>query len=206
VQNDPDVIFGRVQLTEDDLRRGLAELSPLYRRRWWSLGVLVAVFGLMAMSGSSATLGRLAADPSALAGMLVPVVLCVLIVLGPRLGARRMMKTLGLGDGEVDYRFDPEGLTIRAPGSSSTTAYRRVHSHRVTSDAFLIYSTPLIANIVPKRAFAPADLPRIEAWLAANVQPQRKIERRSWKILFLVWIGLIFFFLIVWQLFQQRPH
>src|SRR5262249_36944173 len=119
------------------------------------------------------------------------------LFVAPRLTARRILRALTkAGDGDVTYRFDPEGGTIRASGSTTSFAYRARTKAREGKTAFLLYPNPLVANIVPKRAFSAEGMERVRSYITANV-PTKRTPRVA-KI-FLIWIALIVGFVVLWQ-------
>ena len=77
------------------------------------------------------------------------------------------------GDRHISYRFDDEGVTIRAAGVTTTFAYRKLVRVRELKTALLLYTTSMIANIVPKRAFSEGDLSRVRAFLAPYAKGKR---------------------------------
>jgi hypothetical protein len=121
----------------------------------------------------------------------------------PRASARSLLLSLvRAGDNRVFYRFDAEGVTIRAAGSTSSFAYRTVIRSRETGTAFLLYATPEVASIVPKRAFAAGDLERVRALLGSQV-PRQTARGQAGRFV-LLWLGLIVVFFVIWQFMSLR--
>lgn len=167
-------VFGSARLTEEVVLDALIGTSPILRYRWVIIPVVAAlmIFVVPPVEGSE-TRPWLNLIPM----LTLAVVLGVVLLRGPRRNARRLLAALSAEQGESDYRLDGEGLTIRAPGSSATVAYRVIDRYRETRLAFLVYTSPSVANIVPKGAFGAADLERVRALLATNVrQVGRPVE------------------------------
>jgi hypothetical protein len=165
-------IFGCARLSEAEVREALIRTSPVLRFRWAILAVSAVgvVLAVPRFDGKGPN-GWLDIAPF----IVVLAVFFTMILLGPRTNARKILKALG-AEGEIDYRFDGEGMTIRAPGTSSTVSYRVITRYRETALTFLVYSSPGLANVVPKRAFAGADVDGVRALLEANVRPAGATE------------------------------
>lgn len=197
-------IHGRLRMTEEDVLGGIRGMIPLLRWKWVYLTLVLAGTVFAGVSG------QLVQNPGSLAPFLgVNAFLLSVLFFGPRWQARKVVRTLRLDEGDVSFRFDDEGMSMHAPGSTSSTAYHAIPGWREAETAFLITCGPNAASIVPKRAFADSDLERVRALLAANVKvaplPGRKGVRRT----FIVWVALIFAFLVVWHLFNEpvsRPY
>jgi hypothetical protein len=154
-------VTGTIELDERDLAPAIVRMSPIYRIRW-----LVVLW--VAFSATYSALG------GTISKALLPVVMsaafAVFLFAWPRLTARRLVRSIAHGgDAHVAYRFDHEGLTIRAAGVTTTLAYRQLVRVREVRTALLLYTTSQLANIVPKRAFSQADLPRVRAFLAPRL-------------------------------------
>jgi hypothetical protein len=161
-----DVIFGSTRVTDDDLQRSVKELSPAYTLRWFcAANVVLLTWRSLRLLPSLITFDWLT-------GVILfgSAVFYLLLAHSPRVTARKLRKVQCLDEGEVQYRFDPEGITLVTPGASATFAYRRIYRFLETTDAFLLFTLPgTVANVVLKRSFAAADLIRVRAYLAANV-------------------------------------
>jgi hypothetical protein len=165
---DPSPIFGSVRLSEAEVRDALMGASPILRYRWVGMvaSAIACVLFMPSFEGKGPQSGL----------DFVPIIVALtifwtMLLLGPRTSARRILKTLGAEQGEIDYRFDADGMTIRAPGSSVTISYRVINRYRETRLTFLVYGSPGMANIVPKRAFSAAGVNEVRALLEANVRP-----------------------------------
>jgi hypothetical protein len=196
-----EVISGSIAITETDLVQGIVALSAYFRLRWFFLVVFVAMGGVLAASGMSGSGGQWA--PSAVCfGFL-----CVWSFLAPKLAARKILRGLvKAGDNQVLYRFDAEGGTIRASGSSTTFAYRVLTRVRESPTTLLLTVGTASTSIVPKRAFSPGDLARVQQFLTANVKNEKLSgSGRAFKIA-LLWLALVFAFVVVWQFLGAHPR
>jgi YcxB-like protein len=168
--SDDEVIRGSVRFCEADIRHGLVEMRPFLK--------LYRLFGL-GMLGATAALGAFSDSSESGQWTLFCVGLAAACALSAGAGchqARSMLAAQHLDEGDVHYRFDQGGMTICAPGRSNSTTYRVMHRFREGRQSFLLYAGPHLASIVPKRAFAAEDLPRLRALLAGNVEPHRAVS------------------------------
>jgi hypothetical protein len=60
---------------------------------------------------------------------------------------------------------------------------------------------PSVRVLVPKRAFAAPDIPRVRALLAAHAE--RRSPMNPFRRILLLWVLLIVAFLAIWQLFEM---
>jgi hypothetical protein len=188
-------------MTEEDVLGGLLGIMPYLRFRWFYLAVIVAgaVFGVAS--------GGLMKEPLSYAPFLgVNGFLLVLAFFGPRIAARKTVRALRLDEGDVTFRFDADGISTHAPGSTATVAYRAIPGWRESASAFLLTCGPNAANIIPKRAFEPGDVDRVRALLAANVTAAPLIPRKKIRRTLILWVALIFAFLVIWHLFNDPQN
>jgi hypothetical protein len=191
-------IEGRLRMTEEDVLDGLHGMMPFLRVRWIYLTIILAA----AIFGASS--GWLLKSPLSFLPFLgLNGFLVALSFFGPKSSARKIARALRLDEGDVTFRFDGEGVSQHAPGSTSTTAYRVIPGWREVKGAFLLTCGPNAANIVPKRAFAPGDVERVRALLAENVKPAPVPGRKGLRRMFTIWLLLIVAFFVVWQLFLE---
>jgi hypothetical protein len=109
--------------------------------------------------------------------VLVMAVMVVLLLLAPRKQARKLLADMKADQGDFSYRFDGEGITIRAPGTSGSAAWRIIHRWKETPLTFLVYASPGLAKIIPKKAFSAADVEAVRALLVAKVRPAEEGKR-----------------------------
>jgi hypothetical protein len=179
---DEGVVTGRLNLTAEDLQLPLAEMSWLTRLRWafFALTALTVLFELLLVRSAT----------RALVG--IPYGLYTAwLFWRPWYTARRTVAAIVRpGDSEWLYRFDSEGVTIRSPGSTLSVAMRALVRVKEGKTAFLLYITPSVAQIVHKRAFAPADVDRVRALLAPHTRIV-PVGSLSWRVRVCVALFLI---------------
>jgi hypothetical protein len=184
-------IVGTLQFEESDLVPAMVAMSSLYRDR-----VPLAIF--VGIGAASATF----VFPHDLAMRALPSFVAFAAMLAatfvaPRYAARRAMRRMAeVGDTNVTYRFDAEGITIRSAGATASFAYRKVHRFREIDTAFLLYAQPRIAQIVPKRAFSAEDLAEVRSLLREHIQPKRVLGPKKLVVL---WVALVVVFVVLWQ-------
>jgi hypothetical protein len=190
-----EVITATLRLTVKDLEVPIVELSPIFRARLVLVGVLVLSVPMLASLQTNA--GQ--PWPHMLPQILFSALFVAFLYLAPRRAAHKILRALTQsGDGDISYRFDEDGVTIRAAGSTTTFAYRTLVKAREGSTAFLLYPhNPLVANIIPKRAFAADDLPRVRAYVTAHA-PLKSLRGLGLRV-FGLWVVLIFVFIVIWQ-------
>ena len=98
----------------------------------------------------------------------------------------------------IEYFFDSHGYQTRAPGREGRAEWGTLHAFGETPAAFLLYVSPHIFHLVPKRAFPEADQARLSTELRARVKPLGKGPSGLKKALVL-WILLIIAYLAIWQ-------
>jgi hypothetical protein len=79
----------------------------------------------------------------------------------------------------VEFTFDRQTFGFKGPGREARVAWSVLWGQLETADAFLIIVAPRAANVVPKRGFAPEDLPRVREYLSAIVPKRMPKEARS---------------------------
>lgn len=103
----------------------------------------------------------------------------------------------------IEYFFDAEGYQTRATGREGRAEWGTLHAFAETPAAFLLYVTPQIFHLVPKRAFPEADQARLSAELRARVKPLGKSPSGLKKALVL-WIVLILAYFAIWRFLGQH--
>ncbi|HVU51319.1 MAG TPA: YcxB family protein [Polyangia bacterium] len=191
-----DTITGALELEARDLHAAIIDASWLLRARFGIAAFLAFSYGMLAFTSH--------APASQMFGpILCGAVLVASLFVTPRLRARKLLEALAKGgDRHASYRFDADGVTFRTAGSTTTSAYRSIGEYREGEAAFLLYHSPGVAHIIPKRAFSPGDVARVRALLAANAKVKR--ARGVGKVV-IVWFALILTFLVVWQFLSQAP-
>lgn len=200
-------ITGRTAITAEDFKAIWAVL-PQNRS-------VMKVFGLMvlsvpALSALSWLTGLGGATPPSWVYFASPLVLAPLIALGLWKGrarwAENAVKDIRSLEG-VEFIFDAAGVTVALPGRRSSTAWESLSRCLETSAAFAIYLTPNAMMVVPKRAFAAADQPRLRALLQQRVpnRPLRGVYGYGSPLRGLaLWTVLVVVFLVIWQILSSK--
>jgi hypothetical protein len=190
-----EAITATLRMTVRDLEVPIVEMSPIFRARPVLVGVLVLSVPMLASLQTGGGLPW----PHMLPQIAFSAVFVAFLYLAPRRAAHKILRALTqAGDGDISYRFDEDGVTIRAAGSTTTFAYRTLVKASEGSSAFLLYPhNPLVANIIPKRAFGADELPRVRAHIAAHA-PLKPLRGFGLKV-FVLWVVLIFVFIVIWQ-------
>jgi hypothetical protein len=185
-----EATVGSVELEETDLRTAILDMSGLLRGRV-AITVILALCFVSVLSVGAEGWG------TKVQLLVLPALFLGLLWVSPVLSARRLLRAIAKGgDRHASYRFDDESVTMRTAGSTMTISYRSLVEYREGKTAFLLYTAPNVANIVPTRAFPPEGVARVRALLAANVKPR---PARNLNRLILMWIVLIFVSLVLWQ-------
>jgi hypothetical protein len=153
-----DAVFGECRLGLDDFANAVRQepRTRLLVRLATALGALALPAGLWLISRGQARLGALG---------------CGLGLLGfaayhlPDQIARRWFAHTPPAARQVKYTLGTLGLIIASELSRELHDYRRLYGYQQVPDSFLIWTTARLFVIVPKRAFAPGDLPRVSARL-----------------------------------------
>jgi len=184
---------GNLTLSAEDCQQAIAEMPEQVRSR--RLVGTYAIFVILAGLGGE----WLGAD-LLMRGLwiLFGAALLVFAQFRSRSAGQRLLLNMKEGEREVSYRFDRDGVNIKTPVSELSVRYAALHRQREGSTAFLLYTGERLAQLVPKRAFDAAQLEHIRRWLSAGVQ-ERPQPRRFLR-LFVIWLVLIVFFLLIWQL------
>jgi hypothetical protein len=184
---------GKLTLSAEDCQLAIADMPEQARSR--RLVSAYAIFVILAGLGG----GWLGAELT-LRGLwiLFGVALLAFAQFRSRSAGQRLLRNMKEGEREVSYRFDADGVTLKTPVSELSVRYAAVHRQHEGSTAFLLYTQERLAQLVPKRAFDAAQLEHIRRWLSAGVR-ERPQPRRFLR-LFMLWLVLIVFFLLIWQL------
>jgi hypothetical protein len=183
-------IRGQTSLRVEDFNSAWLALPQMRWMLFWFLSSAVLV-PLLVLSNSSE-------PPAPGALLLIPLMLAGLgygIIKGRTRWAQAVLKASG---GEaVEYLFDEYGFQVQMPGREARAEWASLHRHAETDEAFLIYSTPQLMNLVPKRAFAATDQARLRAELAARI-PRAKQGGGARKLI-LVGVIAVVALLALWQ-------
>ncbi|MFZ5895213.1 MAG: YcxB family protein [Myxococcota bacterium] len=196
--SDDTTILGSAVLTEEDFKRAWSSL-PQMRAMVVYLAFLVVTLcvflGYRFFDGTNAlplTLGT-------------SVIAAGAIGLGIYRGRSRWARTATeqLRGGAVEYRLDQQGIATRSPGTEARVDWNTVHRFVEAPSAFLIYTTPAYAVIMPKRAFSERDHQPIRELLGRRIQPRPK-DRSLLRRAILLWAALIVCFLSIWQFLATK--
>jgi len=121
------------------------------------LGVLFSLFGI-AVVFLTGDVERIKNPGSYYAIFLCWALLCLG---GPFLAARKQYRKQQYLREEMQYDFTNDGVGLQGPNFSATIAWLLVQSICETKTGFIIYQSPHLAWILPKRFFPTSD---IEGW------------------------------------------
>lgn len=194
-------IVGEADVTEADLAHVVTQLPG--EQRSWLLPALLAV----------AIVVYLLVSPFPPGPETLPIVLpmaFVLVLVGFfRRGARRAWIKQAFANigGPTKFRFDDFGFTSESSLRQHRLAWVVLARVTETPAAFLVYTTPRTVLVVPKRAFADADLPGLRQLHAARVIPQAvkggAPGAQGRKVL-LLWVVVLVSFLSIWHFLREE--
>jgi hypothetical protein len=183
-------IRGEAVLRIEDFKSAWFAMPQVRKMIAWYLSVAVCT-PLLIWTATEA--------PNSVVAIAIPIIFCA-AVYGLLRGRRRWAEASLRGhDGTVEYLFDHYGYQLKAPGRESRSEWSKLHGHLELAEAFLVYITPNLLTLVPKRAFAAADQVRLRQELEARI-PRRPASYRGVLKLLLAWLLLTLVFLAVWQL------
>jgi hypothetical protein len=188
-------IRGEAQLTADDFKAVWVAVPQVRRMIAWFVVLVVLVPTFLWLRAG----GR---EPLILGA--IPICLLAVVYGVYRGRARWAEGALSGSQGKpVEYLFDAEAFQVKAPGRDSRAEWATLRGHLEVGSAFLIYMSPQIFVLVPKRAFTDADQARLHTELRARV-PLHRAPGGSAKKLLLLWLALILVFLGIWQLLSAK--
>lgn len=179
-----DAVVGRVVLDENDIQQAL-EITPR----------LKAVLILLPLA---VTLGTLAMPPRIPTGAIL--FICLPLVRRQRRRAARLVLQ-GLGNRELDtaFEFTENEVSFVRPAGSARLEWSMFRHFTEVPSAFLLYTNAIVYHVIPKRAFAAEDVPRLRALLSARLTPP-PAPPVGWKRIIGLWVVLITLFVVIWQL------
>ena len=188
-------ICGEAQLTADDFKAVWVLVPQIRRMIAWlaALVVLGPIFlWLRTDGGSPLILGA------------IPICLIAGVFGVYRGRARWAEGAVSSSRGQpVHYRFDAEAFQVKAPGRDSRAEWATLRGQLELDSAFLIYMSPQLFVLVPKRAFTDADRARLSAELRARV-PVYKAPGGGAKRPLLLWLALILAFVGIWLFLNPK--
>jgi hypothetical protein len=188
-------VVGHVFLELKDVQQALAD-APGARRRFFTIGATVLFLCVVVPLTN-----REAAAGSFFAGVVMAGALVYMQLFQRRKVAERILAGRGERELAVDYEFSPAGLGISTAASKSVSEWSAYHHATEIPTAFLVYPNPTVFQIVPKRAFAEADLPRLRELFAAHLKgkpPTNPLVRTV-----VLWAVLVILFLAFWNFYAS---
>lgn len=190
-----DAVFGECRLGLDDFTHAVRQ-EPRTRqlvRLATALGALALPAGLWLISLGRIRLGALG---------------CGLGLLGfaayhlPEQIARHWFAHTPPAARRVKYTLGAQGLIISSELSRELHDYHRLYGYQQVPDSFLIWTTARLFVIVPKRAFAPEDVPRVSARLEQQLGAPPLLPRFwRWLALAVLLAGSL---LVLWNRLAPR--
>jgi hypothetical protein len=116
-------------------------------------GVVLVVYGLTEILRNGLFPEGQGVSPY-LSGLCVGLFLLACAWIVPILQSRKMKANTPNLQGVLRYEFDDEGVRIIGPHGESAHRWPAIIRCRENRNVFLLYQTPRIANIIPKRFFA----------------------------------------------------
>jgi uncharacterized membrane protein len=192
-----DAIRGQLTLTDEDVQRAIREQAGL---KWWHLGLVLPVILLM---GWPAFKGWDSENPfvSVVPMLFFVVLMGFLLRVRFRTVGKQVMENKTEAERQLSFHFDASGYRITTPVSTASGQWSSVHRTQESASTFFIYPASNLFQVVPKRALAEPDVPRLRALLAEHVQPRptKYTGTARAKKALLLWVALIFMFLLIWQ-------
>lgn len=209
--SDSAAIVGQTDVGEVDLAQALGRLRG--NRRPWLLPVLMVAAMLVFMALSPSRIGSETLLSFVLPVSVVAILMTYFQVAGKRAWVKQALANIG---GPTTYRFDDFGFSSESQLRQHRLAWATLTRTVETPEAFLIYTTPQTLLIIPKRAFADADVAALGSLLLARVKQQPIVTGRvSGRFTLLLWVVLVVTFLSIWHFLsiddaptrrQRHPH
>lgn len=187
-------IRGEAQLTADDFKAVWVAVPAVRRMIVWFVALVVL--------GPTFLWWRADGRNPLILGA-IPICLVAVAVGVYRGRARWAEAALGGSQGQpIQYLFDAEAFQVKAPGRDSRAEWATLRGHLEVDHAFMLYMSPQLFVLVPKRAFTDADQARLRSELTARV-PLQKAPSGAKKML-LMWLALILAYLGIWQFLSAK--
>jgi hypothetical protein len=189
-------IEGETELSEQDFREAFG-FVPQFRRsnKLWLVAPL-----LLLLAFSDEKLGRSFWLPA------LPLLGFLGLSLGFRWYLRRAWARRALADlggGTTQFRFDETGLNVVSKLRRLELTWASLPQHVETPSSFIVYTGSQALLVLPKRAFAAADLEQLRAELRRRI-PTKPYKNRL-QALLLLWVVLIVTFLAIWHFLGSQP-
>jgi hypothetical protein len=157
------------EFSTQDLRRGILFVA---QRVWVTLlVVLLLVIGADLLVNSHR--GQDWTDQ--LPMLLAPILLVAFMSINLFSRSRQMKRKSPALQGLIKYEFDDVGMRIAGPHTSAEMRWPSFVKWRENKTTFLVYSSPRLAQIVPKRFFSsPEDVTAVQNLLRTHVTSKKK--------------------------------
>jgi len=119
--------------------------------------------------------------PTVLSTGLCGAVLTGLYAFYPDVLARRKFRTDGKIRREMNVEFSEEGVRALAVGMESFSAWKNFAGYAESSGVFLLFLSPKLFLLFPKRSFDPADIPRFRHQLGEKLTPMKYFRNSAEK-------------------------
>ena len=153
------------QLTQDEVRRAVTRIGRGKRTVLWVACAVLLVCGVLLLVGGSVSNGALFTFLGA--------VYLFILVAGPRVAVRKQAERLCR---PTRLALTDAGFEIDTQFERAEISWAAISTVKETGEVFLLHRSKRVANIVPKRAFDPAQLAEFAAFAALSgagtVRPQ----------------------------------
>jgi len=201
-----DPIRGQFTLTEEDAQRAVNENAGL---KWWHIVfivpvVLIGVWPIL-KSGDDALL------TIAIPMVFLVVLFCFILILRFRVAGKQLLENMTEAERQLSFHFDASGYRIATPVNAASGQWCAVHRTHEGATTFFIYLATSVFQIVPKRALAEPDVPRLRALFVEHVRPRtsKYAGAGAMRRTLILWVVLIVTFASIWQFLSggsQRRH
>jgi hypothetical protein len=175
MQDSRSIADARLQVTYQLTQKDFVESLKAYRerstfRRWlWRLIPAIplglAGFGILIYFETS--------DPQVVSNLAPLIVLAVFWVVllwaSPRLGARMQFRKQPAAHAPKTISLDSSGVHWRWEGGSSDIDWKSFLKWQESTTQFLLYTSPVIFNMIPKRIFTEEQISEIRLLLSKNI-------------------------------------
>lgn len=213
--SDSGAIVGETEVGAADLAQALQRMQG--KSRPWLVPVLMVAAMLAFVTLSPSRITSETWLSFVLPVSVVAILLTYFQVAGRRAWVKQALANVG---GPTTYRFDEFGFSSESQLRQHRLAWAALARTVDTPESFLIYTTPQTVLIVPKRAFAAADIVTLGQWLPQRVKQQPVAKGGltggvSGRGTLLMWVVLLVTFLSIWHFLsidsapsrrQNRPH
>jgi hypothetical protein len=207
------LIEGQTELTEADYVRTWSSVPEFRKLRTYAIALpciwTVSVLTTLAMRPSD--------SPKDLPFVqLLPLLILTFMIgyflfLAPRGWAKRA--AADHGDGHIRFRFDPSGLHVTTKLREAKTVWAAIPRYVETAGAFIVYISSQSLLVVPKRAFAGADVDLLRSVLDQRAiaakqggtdAGQARAAKKSSVSPLVIWVVLVVAFFGAWQLLSAN--